>query len=125
MTGRTAIALFVGVALLGARPLCVAGWVTHDCACAPEHGGEHERDGDHDSGCRHERDCAEDPCDRLAMHREPDGDNADVLAPSAGSLIGAAADDFPRFPQTARDEDHSSFGFRKLPFPVSDVPQRI
>lgn len=59
------------------------------------------------------------------MHREPDGDNADLLAPSAGSLIGTAADDFPCFPEAGRADDPLSFGFRQLPFPVSDVPLRI
>jgi len=55
--------------------LCAAGLITHACDCSESDGHRHDSDGDHDSGCRHEGDCVEDPCRKVIMRPERQNDD--------------------------------------------------
>lgn len=60
-----------GLVLLPA--LCTAGILTHPCAPKESNQPIHHSHGEDDDGqCRHESDCAQDPCNEIAVrdHRE-------------------------------------------------------
>lgn len=63
-------------ALVGMPSLCTAGLLVHPCDSESAAHTDHEENNHHDhsddDGCRHESDCAQDPCSELSIRNDFD-----------------------------------------------------
>ena len=129
MRGIQAILIVIS-SLVVVPALCMGGVITHVCECdeAPLSGthSEDEHEHDSDSGCGHESDCADDPCENLVVRldRHADDVTADLQSPVPCELLPVLAIVHGDI-QAVRINDFGLPPSKHLPFPISDIPLLI
>ena len=107
-----AIVLFTA-ALLAIPALCMAGAAEHACEC-----GEF-------AACGHEAACSSDPCSRILTRPRPVQADAATSIDVPVACVVLADDGIDSPLQPAWNPHPESPLGERLPFPRSDIPQRI
>lgn len=102
--------------------LCVLGVVAHPCDC----GETADCESGHDCGpgdpCRHEANCADDPCSTFVIRPEREDNDPTARAQAPTALADFRSDGFDR-PTLAHPHSSAVSPLpRKLPYPPSDLP---
>jgi hypothetical protein len=121
--GRVLTISILLVSIHAVPALCVSGMITHACECDSDHSLISDAGCDHETDCRHEGECPDDPCSIRLIRAERSTDNVITMSLTAAvSILDVAAQPST---QIVRTSAHAWFEYKNLRFPVSDLPLLI